>query len=305
MRWLCRVAVVMGVSGSGKSTVAALLAARLGWDLAEGDDFHPPANIAKMADGVPLSDADREPWLLRIAAWIDECRETGRSGVIACSALRRRYRDVLRRPEVVFVHLTADKTTIERRLLARRDHFMPTSLLDSQLAILEPPAADETAIGVNADGRPLRWSTNFYGDVDGWSPPARRSPFKGAPEPGHPRTARQDVAAVYSLLQHVADARQAAAGQARQAYLGPDDTDHLTREELLERVRAGRGNQMRRTYAWFLFAHLVPPRCRTPPRSEYPVSPEPSGSAPSRSTCMPPGLAGHAPSAHHGNPGAL
>lgn len=146
-----RVVVVMGVSGTGKSTVAALLAARLGWDLAEGDDLHPPANITKMIDGIALTDADRAPWLARIAAWIDQHRAAGRSGVITCSALRREYRDVLRRPEVFFVYLTAPRTTIEARLAARRGHFMPRSLLDSQLAVLEPPTADEAATIVDVD----------------------------------------------------------------------------------------------------------------------------------------------------------
>jgi gluconokinase len=148
------VAVVMGVSGAGKSTVAAALAAQLGWDLADADDFHPPSNVAKMASGVPLSDADRWPWLDAIARWIDTEIASGRHGVIACSALKRAYRDRLRRTQVLFVHLDVPRAELERRLAQRSGHFMPGSLLDSQLAALQPPQADESALSVEASEDP-------------------------------------------------------------------------------------------------------------------------------------------------------
>lgn len=141
----------MGVSGSGKSTVGARLAQRLGWDFAEGDDLHPAANVAKMAAGQPLTDADREPWLAAVAAWIDGELQAGRRGVITCSALKRHYRNQLRRTDVRFVYLRVARRELERRLAGRPGHFMPPSLLDSQLAALEPPAADEAALTVEAD----------------------------------------------------------------------------------------------------------------------------------------------------------
>lgn len=141
--------VVMGVSGSGKTTIGRMLAARLSWPFAEGDDFHPPANIDKMASGHPLTDEDRWPWLAAIGRWIDERIEAGDSGVVTCSALKRSYRDVLRRPEVTFVNLTGDRTAIAERVAARHGHFMPAALLDSQLATLEPPDADERVIPVD------------------------------------------------------------------------------------------------------------------------------------------------------------
>ena len=145
------VLVVMGVSGSGKSSVGSRLAQRLGWDLAEGDDFHPAANVAKMAAGQPLTDADREPWLAAVAAWIDAELQAGRRGVITCSALKRSYRDRLRRADVRFVYLRVARAELERRLANRPGHFMPASLLDSQLAALEPPGADEAALTVDAN----------------------------------------------------------------------------------------------------------------------------------------------------------
>ena len=146
----------MGVSGAGKSTVARMLAGELGWDFAEGDDLHPPANVAKMAAGQPLTDADRAPWLEQVASWIDAEIGAGRCGVITCSALKRAYRDTLRRPEVLFAYLSVPRSELERRLVCRPGHFMPASLLDSQLAALEPPAADEQAIVVDAGGDPQR-----------------------------------------------------------------------------------------------------------------------------------------------------
>lgn len=147
------VLVVMGVSGSGKSTVAKPLATRLGWPFQEGDDLHPAANVAKMAAGHPLDDADRAPWLDAIAAWIAAHLRDGTGGVVTCSALRRAYRDRLRQagPGVTFVYLKGSRTVIGERVAQRRGHFMPAALLDSQFATLEEPASDEHAIVVDID----------------------------------------------------------------------------------------------------------------------------------------------------------
>lgn len=148
--------VVMGVSGCGKSTVAALLADRLGVAFIEGDDLHPQANIDKMHRGIPLEDADRWPWLDAIAQAIDGWRRDGRGGVVTCSALRRAYRDRLDRgrPELRFVYLKGSKDLIARRLAERKGHFMPPGLLDSQFATLEEPGADEPVIAVPIDRPP-------------------------------------------------------------------------------------------------------------------------------------------------------
>jgi gluconokinase len=137
------VVVVMGVSGTGKSTIGPLLAAELGVPYAEADEFHPPANIAKMSAGTPLDDDDREPWLDAIGAWARSRAGTG--GVVSCSALKRAYRDRLRAaaPDLFFVHLTGDRALIAQRLEQRRNHFMPGTLLDSQFATLEPLQKDE------------------------------------------------------------------------------------------------------------------------------------------------------------------
>ena len=148
--------VVMGVSGAGKTTIARRLADDLGWDFEEGDELHPAANVAKMASGEPLTDADREPWLERVAAWIDAEVAAGRQGVITCSALKRAYRDVLRRPGVVFVYLQVSRAELERRLAGRKGHYMPASLLDSQLDALEPPGDDEAALTVDASAGRVR-----------------------------------------------------------------------------------------------------------------------------------------------------
>jgi gluconokinase len=144
------IVVVMGVAGSGKTTIGQRLATALGWSYAEGDAFHPPANIAKMAEGVPLSDADRAPWLDAIAGWIRAETTAGRSGVVACSALRRAYRDRLRAawPALRLVVLDVDRDELRRRLHTRPGHFFPETLLESQLATLEPPQADEHPIVV-------------------------------------------------------------------------------------------------------------------------------------------------------------
>lgn len=150
-----RVLVVMGVSGTGKSTVAAILAERLGFALEEGDDLHPAANVAKMAAGRPLTDEDRWPWLDEIGGWIHRCLDQDTPGVITCSALRRRYRDRLRAPGVVFVHLDGTRQQIFDRLSAREGHFMPASLLDSQLDTLEPLAEDEDGVTVTLGRKPM------------------------------------------------------------------------------------------------------------------------------------------------------
>jgi len=138
------VVVIMGICGTGKSTVGRRLAARMGAVFVEGDDHHPPANRAKMSRGEPLDDADREPWLAALVAIAVADRDAGRDVVLSCSALKRHYRDVLRAigAPMIFVHLTGSVDLIRRRMAARTDHFMPTSLIDSQLATLEPPEAE-------------------------------------------------------------------------------------------------------------------------------------------------------------------
>jgi gluconokinase len=150
------VIVVMGVSGSGKSTVAKALAKDEGWPILEGDDFHPPANVAKMASGTPLTDEDRWPWLRAIATAIDAARARGQNEVVACSALKRAYRDILigDRNDVRLVYLQGSKQLIGDRLKARKGHFMPPALLDSQFATLEEPGPDEHPVVVGIDGTP-------------------------------------------------------------------------------------------------------------------------------------------------------
>ena len=135
--------VVMGVSGSGKTTVGAALAQRLGVPFADADDFHPPENIAKMSAGIPLDDNDRRPWLQAIADWLAQHAETG--GVASCSALKRGYRDILTgaAPDTFFLHLHGDRDVLAARVAARPAHFMPAALIDSQFATLEPLQADE------------------------------------------------------------------------------------------------------------------------------------------------------------------
>jgi gluconokinase len=146
--------VVMGIAGTGKSTVAGLLAERLNWEVQEGDDLHPPANVAKMSAGIPLDDQDRWPWLDAIAAWIANKRERGEPGLVTCSALKRSYRDRIRGPNVIFVFLNGPREVIEARMASRKDHYMPLSLLDSQLATLEPPTSDENVLQVNLSTEP-------------------------------------------------------------------------------------------------------------------------------------------------------
>ena len=142
------VMVVMGVSGSGKSTIGAQLARRLRWEFEDADWLHPAANIDKMHNGIPLTDEDRRPWLEAVAAWIDKMRSSGGRAIVACSALRRRYRDILigDRADVRLVYLTGEETLIARRIATRHEHFMPRSLLHSQFEALEEPGPDENPI---------------------------------------------------------------------------------------------------------------------------------------------------------------
>jgi gluconokinase len=146
--------IVAGVAGSGKTTIGALVAGRLRWRFADADTFHPPANVAKMHAGIPLTDDDRQPWLRAVAAWIDERIKDDEPGVVSCSALKRAYRDLLLdgRPTASMVFLQVSRDELERRLLSRPDHFFPERLLDSQLQALELPAPDERVRIVTEDG---------------------------------------------------------------------------------------------------------------------------------------------------------
>jgi carbohydrate kinase (thermoresistant glucokinase family) len=148
--------IVMGVSGSGKSTIGALLAEALGWPFADADGFHPAANVAKMAAGQPLTDEDRWPWLDAIAAHIEAARAAGQPVVVACSALRRAYRERLRagHGDLIFLHLAGAPGVIAERQAARQGHFMPPSLMASQFATLEDPAAEADAVIVSVSASP-------------------------------------------------------------------------------------------------------------------------------------------------------
>jgi carbohydrate kinase (thermoresistant glucokinase family) len=150
------VIVVMGVSGSGKTTVANELARQLHWEFEDADWFHPPANVEKMHSGVPLTDEDRRPWLNAIARWIDEVRGAGWHGIVTCSALKRRYRDILigDRADVRLVYLKGDAPLIARRIATRHEHFMPACLLKSQFEALEEPGDDEHPITVSIEPSP-------------------------------------------------------------------------------------------------------------------------------------------------------
>ncbi len=166
--------LVMGVSGSGKSTVGAMLAGKLDWAYAEADDFHPAGSIAKMHAGVPLTDDDRWPWLAAIGAWLDTQAAAGAPAVVSCSALKRRYRDFLRagRPYLRLVYLDGDKDLMARRMAARHGHFFPARLLDSQFRELEPPQADEHPLTVRAAPPPGEIVAEILTGL-GTIPPAR------------------------------------------------------------------------------------------------------------------------------------
>ncbi len=160
--------VVMGVSGAGKSTVGRLIAARLRCDFRDADSFHPKANIEKMSRGEPLTDDDRWPWLQAIADWIAERRSAGETGVVTCSALKRRYRDLITEKQcadVRLVYLKGDFDLIEARLKARKGHFMPPELLQSQFAALEEPGADENPITVSIDASPEEIAERVIGSL--------------------------------------------------------------------------------------------------------------------------------------------
>ena len=146
--------LVAGVSGSGKTTVGALLAERLHWRFADGDSFHSAANIAKMHAGIPLTDEDRRPWLLAITAWMDERIAAAESAVVTCSALKRAYREELLdgRPETRMIFLSVDRAEADRRMTARAGHFFPERLLSSQFDALEPPQPGEPGVTVVTSG---------------------------------------------------------------------------------------------------------------------------------------------------------
>jgi len=161
--------VVMGVSGCGKSTIAEKIAASLHWPMVEGDDLHPPANIAKMKQHQPLNDTDRQPWLTAIGRRIDAWRGENSAGIITCSALKRRYRDqlVAGRPNLWFIYLKGSKELIQERLAQRKGHFMPPDMLDSQLADLEEPTADEPAIIADIAPSPDEIAKNIIAALQG------------------------------------------------------------------------------------------------------------------------------------------
>jgi gluconokinase len=159
--------VVMGVSGCGKSAIGSAFADAVGATFIDGDDLHPAANVAKMASGQPLTDADRAVWLARVA---ETLRVHDGPVVLACSALKRKYRDAIRsgvQTGVMFLHLAGTRDVIAARMAARRDHFMPPALLDSQFAALEPPGPDETAVTVDIDQAPAAVVAELVGKITG------------------------------------------------------------------------------------------------------------------------------------------
>ncbi len=165
--------VLMGVSGAGKTTVAKALVARLGWPFQEGDALHPAANIAKMRAGVPLTDADRRPWLEAVAAWIDGQRARGKPGIITCSALRRSYRDLIidDRHEVRLIYLRGSQALIRERLAGRHHHFMPPTLLQSQFDTLEEPGSQEHPLVVEVGPSPAEVADTIIAHLGRWATP--------------------------------------------------------------------------------------------------------------------------------------
>jgi len=196
VRPLPSVVIVMGVSGCGKSTIGSLLAGRLRWEFEDGDWFHPAANVDKMHRGIPLTDDDRGPWLRSIRAWIDATQAAGGHGVLACSALKRRYRDVLigNGAAVRLVYLKGSEGLIARRIATRHEHFMPPSLLHSQFAALEEPGPDENPIIISVEPRPSEIVAQILsilnaGESAGPAPSTSRRPSgpAAAPHPGGSR----------------------------------------------------------------------------------------------------------------------
>jgi gluconokinase len=175
------VVVVMGVSGSGKSTIGALLARRLCWEFEDADWLHPAGNVDKMHKGIPLTDEDRWPWLEEVAGWIDKMRSSGGRAVVACSALKRRYRDVLvgDHTDVRLVYLKGDETLIARRIATRHEHFMPPRLLHSQFEALEEPGADEAPIIASIAPEPreiVAWILSTLNIIEAAAPPEQTAP---------------------------------------------------------------------------------------------------------------------------------
>ena len=168
------IVVVMGVTGCGKTMIGQLLAERLGVAYAEADSFHPPTNVTKMAAGQALDDDDRYPWLAAIADWISARGCAGQGGVVSCSALKYRYRDLLRQAyaEVWFLHLDADRDLITRRVAGRSDHFMPVSLVDSQFQALEPLRPDEAGTVIDASALPADIVATAVARLNGGYAPA-------------------------------------------------------------------------------------------------------------------------------------
>jgi len=162
------IVILAGVAGSGKSTVGKIVATRLGWPFEDTDLLHSTAEIAKMMSGVPLTDADRWPWLEQVAAWMDREIAAGKSGVMACSALKRSYREYLQRgrPDVKIVLIDVDQATLTARLAGRHGHFFPKKLLQSQLADLEMPAPDEHVLVVPTTGTPAQMAGKIIDDLD-------------------------------------------------------------------------------------------------------------------------------------------
>ena len=175
------IVILAGVAGSGKSTVGRIVAAQMGWTFEDSDLLHSTADIAKMMSGVPLTDADRWPWLHTVAGWIDQQTAAGKGGVVACSALKRSYRDFLQqgRPDVRIVLLEVDQATLMARLTDRHGHFFPSKLLQSQLADLEMPDPDEHVLVVPAAGTPAQMAGKIIVGL-GLSPQPPDSPHAPA-----------------------------------------------------------------------------------------------------------------------------